>query len=745
MFNVKSIFFFKKKIPSCFQRDSRDCGIVCLQSIIGYHGRNIELETLRKLSFLSNNGTNLLDLKRAGGILHLHPKCYELTIHALMKSFNDPCILHWNQNHYIVLYKIKNRSGKYLFYILDPSIGKIKLDQTTFEKAWLNVPKREGESDSRGVALFLSPEPGFYQLKSETVDNKIEFGRIKQYFAQYKKAILYIVLCILGVNAAQFILPFLAQNIVDVGIDYNDKSFIKLILIAQALIYLSSSCFDFVRRWLLLHVNSRANIMMISDFLYKLVKLPIRFFDNKVIGDLLQRINDQTKIETFLTSVMTDLLFSVSTLFMFSIVLFLYSMKLFAVFIAFSILYLLWIYIFLEKRKQIDYSRFIQLSANSSNLIEFIEGMKDIKLFKSHNKKRWDWETIQLRLFKINTESLVIEQYQNVGSLFINQIKNITLTYMSAAMVIENKISLGMMLSIQFIIGQLEGPINKMIDYMHTWQDAKISFDRMAEIHMIENEDAENKTVLPGDEDFNIQFKNVSFRYGGQSSPLVLNNITFNIPPGKTTAIVGMSGSGKTTLIKLLLGFYPPTSGTILIGNHDITTINIQSWRDRCSVIMQDSYVFNDTILNNINLTENETDFNKVEFASQCANLSPVVHSLPSKYQTRIGLDGHGLSKGQIQRMLIARAIYKDSDYIIFDEFTNSLDAQNESDIMGKLGRYKANKTAIIIAHRFSTIKNADQIIVIDNGEISEIGCHEELIRNNGIYYNLMKEQLNLN
>lgn len=737
--------FCRKKIRSCFQRDSRDCGIVCLQSIIGYHGLSIELETLRKLSFMSNSGTTLLDLKMAGEALHLNAKCYELSVAALVDSFEDPCILHWNQNHYVVLYRIKKKYDRYTFYILDPSIGKIKLDEITFEKAWLNIPKQEEKKSSLGISLYLSPTPSFFNLEGETINNKIEFGRIKQYFAQYKKAILYIILSILGVNAAQFILPFLTQNIVDIGINYSDKGFIKLILISQALIYFSSSCFDFLRRWLLLHVNSRANIMMISDFLYKLVKLPIRFFDNKLIGDLLQRINDQTKIETFLTSVMTDLLFSISTLLMFSIVLLLYSTKLFVIFIGFSILYLFWIYIFLEKRKQIDYSRFIQLSANSSNLIEFIEGMKDIKLFKSHNKKRWDWESIQIRLFKINTDSLVIEQYQNVGSLFINQIKNIILTYMSATMVIDNDISLGMMLSIQFIIGQLEGPINKVIDYMHSWQDARISFDRMAEIHMIENEDIGNKTVLHSNEEYNINFDNVSFRYGGNSSPLVLRNITFNIPKGKTTAIVGMSGSGKTTLIKLLLGFYPPTAGKIYIGNHDITTINIQSWRDRCSVIMQDSYIFNDTIENNINLTENETDKNKVEFASKCANFSSVVNSLPSKYQTRIGLDGHGLSKGQTQRLLIARAIYKDSDYIIFDEFTNSLDAQNESDIMNKLGKYKTNRTAIIIAHRFSTIKNADQIVVVDKGEIIEIGRHEELIKNNGIYYNLMKEQLNLN
>lgn len=745
MFKVIPILIFKKKMPSRFQRDSRDCGIVCLQSIIAYHGINIELETLRKLAFLSNTGTSLLDLKVAGTALHLKSNCYELSIRSLVENFKEPCILHWNQNHYVVLYKIKKLNTQHVFYILDPSIGKIKLDQATFEKAWLNIFQEEGNANKLGISLFISPEPLFYMLKGDKIKNKIEFGRIKQYFAQYRKAIIYILLCVLGVNATQFLLPFLTQNIIDIGINYNDKSIIKMILVAQALIYLSSSCFDFIRRWLLLHVNSRANIMMISDFLYKLVKLPIRFFETKVIGDLLQRINDQTKIESFLTSVLTDLLFSISTLLMFSIVLLLYSIKLFIVFFGFSILYLLWIYIFLEKRKQIDYSRFIQLSANSSSLIEFIEGMKDIKLFKSQNKKRWNWENIQLRLFKINTESLALEQHQNVGSILINQIKNISLTYMSATMVMESKITLGMMLSIQFIIGQLEGPINKMIDYMHSWQDARISFDRMAEIHMIENEDTKNKITLKENKSYDIKFENVSFRYGSQYSPLVLKNVTFNIPVGKTTAIVGMSGSGKTTIIKLLLGFYPPSSGKILIGNHEITAIDIQSWRDKCSVIMQDSYIFNDTIENNINLTENETDFNKLKFASHCANLSPVISFLPSKYQTRIGMDGHGLSKGQIQRLLIARAIYKDSDYIIFDEFTNSLDARNESDIMGKLGQYKANKTAIIIAHRFSTIKNADQIIVIDNGGVKEIGSHEELIRNNNIYYNLMKEQLNLN
>lgn len=734
-----------KRMPIFFQHDSKDCGVVCLQAIMAYYGLNMQLETIRDSAFLSNTGTNLLDLKSAAIHFRFKTNCYELSIDSLIETFNGPCILHWNQNHYIVLYKIRKRKNNFFFYILDPSIGKIKLDKKTFEKAWLNRLPKDGASLSKGVALYMIPQNNFYNQYVEIKKDKKRYNSIIGYFKEYKKAIIYIFVCILGVNISQFILPFLTQNIIDVGITYHYTNIITMILVAQVLIYLSSSFFDLIRRWLLLHINNRVNIRMVSDFLLKLIDLPIRFFENKVIGDLLQRINDQTKIENFLTSVITDLLFSCSTLILFSIVLFLYNVKLFVIFFVFSIIYCLWVYIFIEKRKQIDYSRFIQLSANSSNLIEFIEGMKDIKLYKSHNKKRWEWEKIQLRLFKINTESLMIEQYQNLGGTFINQLKNAILTYMSAMMVIEGNLSLGMMLSIQFIIGQLEGPINKIIDYIHSWQDAMISFDRMSEIYMIDNEDSLDKKILPLNKLYNIRFENVSFRYGSQYSPLVLKNVSFDIPTGKTTAIVGMSGSGKSTLIKLLLGFYHPTSGNIFIGENRITEINLQSWRDKCSVIMQDSYIFNDTIEGNINLTETPTDISQLEYATSCANFSSVVDCLPSKYQTRIGTDGHGLSKGQIQRLLIARAIYKNSDYIILDEFTNSLDAQNEKDVISQLGIYKQNKTAIIIAHRFSTIKNADQIIVMDNGEIKEIGTHKSLMEKGGIYFNLMKEQLNLN
>lgn len=733
-----------RKMPVFFQRDSKDCGVVCLQAIMAYHGLNIRLENIRESAYLSNTGTNMLDLKSAAIKFQLIANCYELSIFALIKTFSNPCILHWNQNHYVVLYNIRKKHNKYIFCILDPSIGKIKLDQQTFEKAWLS--RRQNTSNIyQGIALYLHPNDKFGLQHIEKKVKQAKITSVFYYFKEYKKAIIYIFICILGVNISQFILPFLTQNIIDVGIKYEYKNIIEIILIAQALIYLSSCFFDLIRRWLLLHINNRVNIRMVSDFLMKLIDLPIRFFENKVIGDLLQRINDQTKIENFLTSVVTDLLFSCSTLILFSVVLLLYNIKLFLIFILFSILYCLWVYLFIEKRKQIDYSRFIQLSANSSNLIEFIEGMKDIKLYKSHNKKRWEWENIQLRLFKINTNSLLIEQYQNIGGVFINQLKNVILTYMSAMMVIEGSLSLGMMLSIQFIIGQLEGPINKIIDYIHSWQDAKISFDRMSEIYMLENEDILEKELLPENSSYNIRFENVCFRYGSQYSPLVLKNITFDIPVGKTTAIVGMSGSGKSTIIKLLLGFYPPTSGNIYIGNKKMSDINIQSWRDKCAVIMQDSYIFNDTIEGNINLTENETDSVKLEYASRCANFTSVVESLPSRYQTVIGSDGHGLSKGQIQRLLIARAIYKDADYVFLDEFTNSLDAQNESDVISQLGIYKENKTAIIIAHRFSTIKNADQIIVLSDGEIKEIGNHNTLMQKKGIYHNLMKEQLIIN
>ncbi|MCC8188022.1 MAG: peptidase domain-containing ABC transporter [Bacteroides sp.] len=732
-----------KRMPTCLQRDTCDCGIVCLQAIILYHGVYLNLETIRKAAFLSNTGTRLSDLKLAAVSFHLQTNCYEMSLKALLASFKSPCILHWNQNHYVVLYRITKRRGKFFYHIMDPGVGKIKLNQDTFEKGWLNVPEYKSGYKA-GVIIQLEPKEAFSTLESETPSRTSDFREVISYFLKYKKAIFYIVVCVLGANILQFALPFMAQNIIDVGIELRSKVIIKAILIGQALLYISSGCFEFIRRWLLLHVNSRVNIILVSDFLLKPGRLPMRFFESKVIGDLLQRINDHTKIEYFLTSIMTDIIFSLSTLIMFSIVLFLYSVEIFLFFFLFSLLYVFWIYLFLGKRKQIDYSRFLYLSANSSNLIEFIEGMKDIKLYNSHHKKRWQWENIQIQLFNLNTKSLTIEQYQNVGSLLINQIKNILLTFMSAAMVIDGNLTLGMMLSIQFIIGQLEGPINRTIGYMHSWQDAKISFDRMAEIHKLENEDHDGKYKLPVSKSYDITIHNLCFRYGSPFSPWVLKDINLVIPSGKTTAIVGMSGSGKTTLVKLLLGFYLPTQGEIRVGNYNLEAINIQSWRNLCSVIMQDSFVFNDTIENNINLTEEKTDYQRMKFCCESANFQEVVDALPNKYNTKIGLDGNGLSNGQIQRLLIARAIYKDSDYIFFDEFTNSLDAQNEANIMDSLNKIKTGKTAIIIAHRFSTIKNADQIVVIDQGKVVEIGKHDELINNRGIYYRLMKEQLNL-
>ncbi len=726
-----------KKFPIRYQRDTMDCGAACLQAIMSYYGKDIDLEIIREKAFITNNGTSLLGIKTAAIEFGFDAKGVEMSIDTLKTEIKLPCILFWNkQQHYVVLYKIKKNK----FYISDPGSGLMKINENTFEQAWI----RNSDSKKRGICLLLTPTKAFDKINPET-KSVFKINQILTYAKPYKKVLWLIFYCILFANALQFILPFLTQFIVDIGIKEKSHSFILLILVAQLFLYVSSNTFDFIRRWLLLQVSNRVNISMISDFLYKLTQLPIRFFDNKQLGDILQRIYDHSKIQNFLTSTLTSIIFSFFTLIIFCIVLAIYNIKILLIFTIGSFIYITWIYMFMKKRKELDYARFIQNSLNSSNLVEFIEGMKDIKLYNSQNRKRWEWEKIQVKLLNINLKSLSVEQIQSIGSLFINQVKNVLITYCSAKMVIEGEFTLGMMLSIQFIVGQLEGPINQYLEVTHSWQEAKLSLKRMNEIHNKENED--NLEQKPVDDIIynNICFKNVSFQYGGPYSTKVLQNINLEIPIGKTTAIVGTSGSGKTTLLKMILGFYYPTEGEIFINNRPIKDIDLSTWRQKCGVILQDSYIFSDTIANNIAFSEETVNQDKLEYAVKMSNLSQLIENLPMGYNTIIGTNGHGLSQGQRQRILIARAIYKNPQFIFLDEATNSLDANNENEIMNNINLFGKNKTSIIIAHRFSTIKNADQIIVIEKGCIIEQGKHNELMTNKKRYYQLMKEQMNLN
>lgn len=736
---------FKRRFPCYYQRDTLDCGATCLQSIASFYGKFFKLENIRNHAFLTNNGASMRGVKAAAEYYGFQTSAFQLTLDALLYKFNGPCILYWNQCHYVVLYKIKkknNRADK--FYIADPGCGRMVLSRDVFEQAWLRA-KREQDNKSEGIALFLYPTEAFYRHASEKEKLYFDFHRIYQYAKPYKKTFLLVLYCVLFANVLQFLFPFLTQIVVDVGIKEESFNVILLVLIAQMILYTSNNLFDFIRRFLLIQVNSRINILMISDFLKKLTSLPLSFFDTKLLGDILQRINDHSKIENFLTNSFVNIVFSFSTLLIFSLVLAIYNFKILLLFVAGSLIYVGWIYLFLERRKELDYARFIQQSVNSSNLVEFIVGMKDIKLYNCHNQKRWNWERTQIQLLKLNIQNLTNEQYQSLGSLLINQIKNALITFVCARLVIEGELTLGMMLSVQFIVGQLEGPISQSVDFMHSWQDAKLSFERMGEIYLKENEAKSYQRPLPPHRNDDIRIENISFQYGSPFAPRVLDGINLHIPYGKTTAIVGASGSGKTTLVKLLLGFYQPLEGEIRIGDRSMEQIDLASWRDRCGVVLQDSYIFSDTILNNITLSDEHIDFERLKYAARMANIFDLILSFPQHFYTKIGSEGQGLSQGQRQRLLIARAIYKQPDYLFLDEATNSLDASNENQIKNNLDILCKNKTSVIIAHRFSTIKHADQIIVMDKGRIVEQGTHSELMENTSVYYHLMKEQLNLN
>jgi len=556
-----------------------------------------------------------------------------------------------------------------------------------------------------------------------------------------------LLLGLLTGSLLQLIFPFLTQSVVDFGISNQNIGFIYLVLIAQITLYIGKTAVDFIRGWILLHISTRVNISLISDFLIKLMKLPISFFffDKKMTGDLLQRINDHTRIESFLTSTSLNIIFAFVNLIIFGLVLLFYSTKIFIIFLVGSVLYGLWIWFFMKKRRELDYKRFSQLSDNQSNVIQLITGMQEIKLHNAERQKRWEWERIQARLFKVNIKSLALNQYQQAGSVFLNETKNIFISFIAATSVIHGDMTLGMMLAVQYIIGQLNSPVEQMIDFMRSAQDAKISLERLGEIHLKDDEekpDDEKISELPEKKD--IYIKNVSFSYSGSKDDYVLKNINLHVPDKKITAIVGTSGSGKTTLLKLLLGFYPPGEGEIRTGDIRLENFSIRTWRNKCGTVMQDGFIFSDSIAKNIAVSDETVDKKKLLHAVKVANIREFIESLPLAYNTKIGQEGTGLSQGQRQRILIARAVYKNPEFIFFDEATNALDANNEKIIMDNLEKFFEGKTVIVVAHRLSTVKNADKIVVLEKGELIEEGTHEKLVKKKGAYFELVKNQLEL-
>ena len=726
-----------KKFPHYKQPDTKDCGPTCLKIIAKHYKKTISLQHLREISETQRAGSSLLGLSDAAESVGFRSLGVKIDLEKL-KEAPFPCILHWNKNHYVVLFQIKK--GKY--YISDPAHGLLKYNKENFLKNWIGNDATA--TTEEGIALLLEPTPKFYNSDFKDDTTSFGFSFLFKYIFKYKKFLWQLVFGLLAASLLQLVFPFLTQSVVDVGIKNQDINFIYLILFAQLALFLGRTAVEVIRSWILLHLSTRINISLVSDFFIKLMNLPIAFFDTRMTGDILQRINDHKRIERILTTSSLNVLFSMVNLVIFGLVLAYYNISIFGIFLVGSVLYFLWIIIFLKKRADLDYKRFSQVSQEQSKVIELINGMQEIKLHNAEKQKRWGWEFLQVRLFKVSIEGLALEQYQSVGSGFINELKNILITILSAKLVIDGEITLGMMLAITYIVGQLNSPIAQLINFIRELQDARISLDRLSEIHY--KEDEENLTTqkiidIAPKTPFNLE--KVSYRYIG-SDQLVLHELDLHIPSQKITAIVGTSGSGKTTLMKLLLKFYDPTTGVIKLGATDLKNISQRAWRDKSGVVMQEGYIFSDTIARNIAVGEDFINKEKLAHAVDVANIQEFIESLPLSYNTKIGLEGVGLSTGQKQRILIARAVYKNPDFLFFDEATSALDAHNEKIIMEKLNTFFQNKTVVVIAHRLSTVKNADQIVVLEKGKIIETGTHTELVKLKGSYFTLVKNQLEL-
>lgn len=713
-----------------------DCGPTCLRMVAKHYGKNFSLQKLRDISGINREGVSLLGISEAAEKIGFRTNGARLYLNEL-KEAGLPMILHWNQNHFVVLYKIKNDR----YYIADPAKALIVYKEREFEKHWLPTSKNE---NPEGISLVLTPTPEFYQQEGDST-NSIELSYLLKYLYQYKGLVIQLFVG-LGVGSLlQLILPFLTQSVVDIGINTRNLNFIYIILIAQTMLFIGRLSVDFIRSWILLHISTRINISILTDFLIKLMKLPMSFFDTKMTGDIMQRMNDQKRIESFLTGSTLSVIFSVFNLIVFSFVLGYYNTNIFLIFLASTVLYSLWVILFLKKRRNLDFKRFDLSAKNQSAVVQLISGMQEIKLNNCEQQKRWEWERLQAGLFRFNISSLKLGQYQKAGAFFINEGKNILITFLVAKSVIDGGLTLGAMMAVQYIIGQLNSPIDQMIGFIQQLQDAKISLERLNEIREMDDEEPVGKNFtkeLPTDKSLSLQ--DITFTYPGAGNEPVLSHINLDIPAGKTTAIVGMSGSGKTTVLKLLLRFYEPQKGEIRVGNGYLTHISFRYWRGICGVVMQDGFIFSDTIARNIAVGDEYPDKTKLQHAIEMANIQDFIENLPLGLNTKIGPEGNGISQGQRQRILIARAVYKNPEYIFFDEATNALDAHNEMVIMENLKRFFKGKTVVVVAHRLSTVKHADNIVVLEKGIIIEQGTHEELTRNRGVYYTLVKNQLEL-
>lgn len=770
--------------PHYTQLDTMDCGPSCLRIVSAYYGRKYSLQNLREKCHITREGVSMLGISDAAEAIGFRTFLYKSTWAQLRKAIALPCIVHWHGRHFVVVYDIRKRRGRWWIYVSDPAHGLLKYPQKEFLKGWLSTTTPIDEEQERdlerddvqyersnvsellsqidietaeepspkegfplgraGFTLLLEPSPVFYEKKGDH-EKRLKFSYLIQYLRPYRRYLLQIALAMFTGSILSLILPFLTQSVVDKGIGTGNLSFVVTILIAQMVLTFGQTANNLIRSWLMLHMTTRISISLISDFLAKLMRLPIAFFDSKMIGDIMQRIGDFNRIQTFLTGSLLSIVMATVSFVIYGAVMGGYDRTILAVFLAGSAVYVGWILLFMKRRRKLDYMRFQEASANQSNIVQLINGMQDIKLNNCEKQKRWEWERIQARLFHIGVKGLTLGQTQEVGGIFIDQSKNITISFLAASAVIEGDMTLGMMVALQYIIGQLNAPLSQFIQFVQATQDAKISMERLSEIQGKEEEEpagADLVREIPDRAD--IEFSHVTFQYDGPHSQKALDDVSVRIPAGKVTAIVGASGSGKTTMLKIMLGFYTPVAGQVTLAGKKIACYSPSRWREACGTVMQEGFIFSDTIAGNIAAADETPDMVRMRRAVEIANIGTFIDALPLGYRTRIGENGHGLSTGQKQRLLIARAAYKDARYLFFDEATNSLDANNERTIMERLDRLFANKTAVIVAHRLSTVKNADKIIVLDHGKIVEQGTHTELTAQRGRYYELVKNQLEL-
>ena len=717
-----------------------DCGPACLTMIAAHYGRHYTLDHLREQCFIGREGVSLLGISKAAEQIGFRTVGGRLTFDKLAEKALLPCVVHWNQEHFVVVYAIRKKKKEYTVSVADPGKGLVTYSREAFCRHWISTCTG---GEEKGIALLLEPTQLFYEQEGDRLpsENRIRF--LWKYLIKYKRFFGQLMLGLFIGSLLQLIFPFLTQAIVDTGIQGKDIGFIWLVLIAQMVLLFSRTAIDFIRRKILLHISTRINVSLISDFFIKLMKLPMKFFDTKLTGDLLQRIEDHRRIENFLTNQTISIVFSVFTFIIFSIVLFVYHLPIFTVFITGSIFYGLWIRIFLKKRRLLDYKMFEQQGMNRNVVYQLITGMQEIKL---QGCEQWEWEDVQADLFDVNMQSLNLRQNQEAGGIFINELKNILVTVLAATAVINGSLTLGMMLSIQYIIGQLNSPVEQLMSFIYQWQDVSISLDRMNEIHTQQNDEGTGRSIaaLPRDVETDIHIRNVCFRYDGARPDYVLEGIDLHIPQGKVTAIVGASGSGKTTLIKLLLGYYMPNEGELLVGGENLSQFNPAWWRTQCGAVMQEGYLFSDTIARNIAVSDDEIDTDRLRHAAQTAHIAEYIEGLPLGYNTKIGQDGQGVSQGQRQRILIARVVYKNPPFVFLDEATNALDANNERAIVENLSEFYKGKTVVVVAHRLSTVKHADRIVVLEGGRIAETGTHAELTTRKGRYYELVRNQLEL-